>query len=158
MNSLFQYKITHRIEFDDLDAFKVVHNSTYFRFFERGRIEYLRHVGLIPDKEQGFKNIEVAVVENFCSYRKPAQFDDVIAINLRISYIKKSSLQFQYLIEKDSDGVLIAYGYSNLINVSDPHFKATQFEPEYLRAIETFEGDNLGKMTGIPNVKNNINH
>ncbi len=87
MNSLFQYKTTHRIEFDDLDAFKVVHNSTYFRFFERGRIEYLRHVGFIPDKEQESKNIKVVVVENYCSYRKPAQFDDVIAINMRANFI-----------------------------------------------------------------------
>ncbi len=29
---------------------------------------------------------------------------------------------------------------------------------EFLRAIETFEGDNLDKITGIPNVKNNMNH
>lgn len=153
MLPLFRFKTVMRVSFDDLDAYKVVHNSRYFCYFERGRIEYLRNLGCITAGEEGLKKIDVAVVENYCSYRNPAFFDDLLEIKLRISFIKNTSFQFQYIFERQIDSTLIACGYTNMVRVSFPQVKPIKLTKEFIEAVNKFEGNNLGKMTGIPEVK-----
>ena len=153
MHPLFRFETVLRVTFDDLDAYKVVHNSRYFCYFERGRIEYLRNLGFITTGEEGLKKIDVAVVENFCSYRNPALFDDLLRVGLRISFIKNTSFQFQYIIERQEDSALTACGYTNLVRVSFPQLQPRKLEKEFKDAVQKFEGNNLGKMTGIPGVK-----
>jgi len=148
-NLLFRFKMSLRVSFDDLDAYKVVHNSKYFVYFERARTAYLQNLGLIQDGEKGLDDIDSAVIENYCSYRKPVLFDDIITIYLRVSYLKKSSLQFQYIVTKNNDSVTAALGYTTIVRVLFAQFKPIPFDKRFRDAITAFEGDNLGKMTGI---------
>jgi acyl-CoA thioester hydrolase len=150
MHQLFRFKTDIQVTFDDLDAYKVVHNSKYLIYFERGRTAYLQYLRLIPPGEEGLAKIDSVVIENYCSYLKPALFDDVITIYVRISYLKKSSLQFQYILTKNNDTAVIALGYTTLVRVLFSKFKPISFEVAFRHTIISFEGDNLGKMIGIP--------
>jgi acyl-CoA thioester hydrolase len=143
------------VRFEDVDSFKVVHNSKYFCFFERGRLEYLRNLGFVNDGENSIKNFEVAIVENFCAYHKPALFDDLMKIHLRVPFIKNTSLQYQYLITKGKDRTLLTSGYSNLVYFDREAMKPKRIPNEIKLAIQRHEGANLGQMTGKPG-KNKI--
>ena len=53
-------EVTHRVNFYDTDAMAVVHHANYIRWFEIGRVAYLRRIGItlgalmevrIPDHE-----------------------------------------------------------------------------------------------------------
>lgn len=153
MYPMFRFESIQRVTFDDLDPYNVVNNSRYFTYFERGRVDYLREIGLISGSAGDLEKIDVAVVENYCSYRSPAYFDNVLNVYLRISYIKRTSLQFQYIINRNEDKKLIALGYTNLVRVHFPELKPRSFDNDFKEKVRNYEKGNLGKMTGIPDVK-----
>ena len=41
--------VEHRVNFYDTDAMNVVHHANYIRWFEIGRVEYLRSLGITLD-------------------------------------------------------------------------------------------------------------
>ncbi len=153
MSQLFKLKTDLRVFFEDVDAYQVVHNAKFFCFFERGRLEYLRHLGFVDEGPDCLRNLEVVIAENYCSYKKPAILDDILTVCLRISFMKRSSFQFQYIIIRKNSKELIACGYTTLVCVDRKTLKPTGIKPGVKNAVEKFEGDDLGKNTGIPEIK-----
>ncbi len=153
MENLFKHKTEIKVQFEDIDAFKVVNNCKYFNFFERARIDYIRTAGTVNNGEDSIENYECAVVENYCSYKKPAVFDDDLTILIRMSFVKRTSLQFQYIIKRYRDNAVIATGYSNLVWVSLKEKKTKVFPPALKKAVIDFEADSLGTMTGMPDLR-----
>ena len=39
-------RVTHKVNFYDTDAMAVVHHANYIRWFEIGRVEFLREAGI----------------------------------------------------------------------------------------------------------------
>lgn len=152
MLNLFRFKAVQRVAFEDIDYYKVVNNSKYFFYFERARVEYLRKLDFISTRDKGLDKFDVAVVENYCSYRKPAYFDDLLDIHTRISYLKSSSLQFQYIIVRSGDGEKISCGYTNLVRVAFPSLKPRPLDGSFVEKVTEFENENLGKSPGIPDI------
>lgn len=150
MHPLFKTKTDIRVAFEDVDAFQVVHNAKYFCFFERGRLEYLRQLGFVNDGPASLSNFEVVIVEHGCVYRKPAVFDDLISVNLRISTMRNSSFQFQYAITRNPDNAILTLGFTNLVYIDRETLKPRPINPDVKEAILKYEGDNLGKNPGIP--------
>jgi len=150
MYPFFKFKTPIRVTFEDVDSFRVVHNSKYFCYFERGRLEYFRNLGFAGEGENSHKNFEVAIVENYCSYRKAALFDDLLDIHLRVSFMRNSSFQFQYLVTREGGRILLAAGYSNMVYFNREKLKPRAIPPAIKEGIIRFEGEHLGKMTGIP--------
>ncbi|MFC1492900.1 acyl-CoA thioesterase [candidate division KSB1 bacterium] len=152
MIELFKFRIEMRIPFEDVDLFRLLHNAKYFSYFEKCRFEYLRNLGLIYG-EESLPNVECAVVEHFCSYKKPARYDDVIEFLVRVSYIRRSSLQFQYILRRKGDEQVLTTGYTNLVWVNFETGKPKTIPPHIKDPVVEFEGDNLNKMPGNPVVK-----
>lgn len=150
MHPYFKVNTDIRIAFEDVDAFQVVHNAKYFCFFERGRLEYLRELGFVNDGPESLSNFEVVIVEHGCVYKKPAVFDDLISVNLRISMMKKSSFQFQYVITRKPENQILTLGFTNLVYIDRNTLKPCPIKPEVKEAVTIFEGENLGKNPGIP--------
>ena len=46
MESVMEVKAYHRVNFYDTDAMGVVHHANYIRWFEIGRVEFLRALGI----------------------------------------------------------------------------------------------------------------
>jgi acyl-CoA thioester hydrolase len=87
----------------------VVYYANYLRWFERGRSELLRELGL-PYKrieEQGF---HFPVTEASCRYLNSARYDDMILIQTQLIAIGRASLNFRYTILKEIDDALLAVG------------------------------------------------
>src|ERR671922_679720 len=94
---------SYRVIYGDTDQMGVVYYANYLRWFERGRSELLRQLGL-PYKsieEQGF---HFPVTEVSCRYLSSARYDDLILIQTQLTAIKRASLNFSYTILKDIDG------------------------------------------------------
>lgn len=100
---------SYRVIYGDTDQMGVVYYANYLRWFERGRSELLRQLGL-PYKsieEQGF---HFPVTEVSCRYLSSARYDDLILIQTQLTAIKRASLNFSYTILKDIDGSRLAVG------------------------------------------------
>ncbi|MBU2548096.1 MAG: acyl-CoA thioesterase [Proteobacteria bacterium] len=102
----------YRVLYGDVDAMDVVYYGNYLRFFERGRAEFMRDLGMTYKQveEQGFI---LPVTEAHCHYHLSARYDDLILIETRIGQVKRASMRFEYQIFQDEDGRKpLAEGYT----------------------------------------------
>ena len=100
---------TYRVIYGDTDQMGVVYYANYLRWFERGRSEFLRQIGL------PYANIEAAgfhfpVAEVTCRYAQSARYDDVIEIATTLVEFSRVSLLFEYKICRQADQLVLATG------------------------------------------------
>ena len=87
-----------RVIYGDTDQMGVVYYANYLRFMEAGRNEFIRAHGLrYRDFEERF-GLRLPVAEAKVSYRMPARYDDVVAIETSLAELKRASVRFEYRI------------------------------------------------------------
>lgn len=99
----------YRVIYGDTDQMGVVYYANYLRWFESGRSEFLREVGVpyTSIEQQGW---HFPVVQVSCRYIQSARYDDVIQIETVLAELGRATLKFVYRITRESDGALLARG------------------------------------------------
>ena len=100
-----------RVIYGDTDKMGYAYHANYFRWFEIGRTELLRSLGL-SYKAIEEKGIFLPVAEAHCNYVVPITYDDTLIVETRIDEGVKGSLKFDYRLFRDPDNLLIADGYT----------------------------------------------
>jgi acyl-CoA thioester hydrolase len=85
------HTIELRVRFGDTDAAGIVYYANYLRYFEAGRAEFMRSVGM-PYGEVVKDGYILPVVETWCRYRAPAVYDDLIEVVTWLHEHKHASL------------------------------------------------------------------
>jgi acyl-CoA thioester hydrolase len=99
----------YRVIYGDCDSMGIVYYANYLRFFEIGRTELLRELGLTY-REVESRGFFLPVTETFLKYIKPAKYDDLLKIETVAGIVKKASSRFDYVIYRGPD--IIAKGYT----------------------------------------------
>jgi acyl-CoA thioester hydrolase len=92
-----------RVRYAETDQMGVVYYANYFVWFEIGRVEVLRSVGLSYDLMEKDHKLILPVVDASCRYKSPAKYDDEILIETRPALLRSSVLKFAYRIFRDAD-------------------------------------------------------
>lgn len=87
----------------------VVHHANYFIWFEIGRVEKIRSMGL-DYRSMEAAGLMIAVVEARARYKAPARYDDELVVRTGLSGLRGSILRFSYVIERERDGVVLCTG------------------------------------------------
>lgn len=103
------HRMEIRVRYGDTDAMGIVYYANYLRWFEMGRTEMMRHLG-IAYKEIEEQGVYLPVSEAFCKYHRPAKYDDVLIVETRIDFLKKVSMQFSYRIFRAEDNAELVSG------------------------------------------------
>src|SRR3989344_9200353 len=120
-----------RVYYADTDHGGVVYYSNYLKWFEVGRTEILRQLGLnYADFEK--HGLIAPVVEVKCNYKGPAVYDDLIIIKTTINGIGNSSIRFNYEIINKRSSKLLAEGYTVNVFADKKTMKSAKI-PESLR-------------------------
>ena len=98
-----------RVIYGDTDKMGIVYYANYLRWFERGRCEFLRQLG-VPYGDIEARGIHFPVVEASCRYVKPAHYDDVVLIETRLDSLSRRTLIFSYRILREGEDVALATG------------------------------------------------
>lgn len=98
-----------RVIYRDTDQMGVVYYGNYYAWFEVGRNEYIRSLGL-NYKDLEDRGIMLPVVESRCEYKTPAKYDDMVIIRTGISKITVARIEFVYEVIRERDGRLLARG------------------------------------------------
>ena len=89
--------VEHRVNFYDTDAMEVVHHANYIRWFEIGRVAYLRRIGImlgaLMDAGYVFPIIKVGA-----EFHAPGHFDDTLRIETTATALTKAKMAFTYRI------------------------------------------------------------
>ena len=88
------FSLNIRVYYEDTDFGGVVYYANYLKFMERARTEYLRSLGF--DQSELFVNHRRQFVVRSASveFVSPARFDDVLAVDAKISNVRRASLEF----------------------------------------------------------------
>ena len=129
------HKVEHRVIYGDTDAGQVVYYANYFRWFESGRRELMRHLR-INHLDLDKMGIITPVVESYCNYFHPARYDDVVVIETRISDVKEKSIKFDYNIFRKKDRKLLAAGHTINVFVNKKKMKSMKIPFDLRRKIK----------------------
>ena len=108
---MLDHQTTIRVIYGDTDNMGQAYYGNYFRWFEIGRNEIFRSLGL-NYKSVEERGIYLPVAEAHCKYCAAAQYDDVLVIETRLDTQIKGAVKFEYKIFRESDHTLIATGYT----------------------------------------------
>lgn len=111
MKSAGQGAVSIRVIYADTDAMGVVYHMNYIRWFEIGRTELMRDMGVIY-AELEKQDYHLPVTELYCHYNSPARYDQVVRVETRISYMRRASIKFEYEIWDQSRDKLLVEGFS----------------------------------------------
>jgi acyl-CoA thioester hydrolase len=100
------FTTTYRVIYGDVDSMKVAYYANYLRWFEIGRTELIRNLGL-PYAEMEDMGYLLPVSEAYLKYAKSARYDEVILINTGVHYVKKVSMRFDYRILNQGNELLV---------------------------------------------------
>ncbi len=99
---------TIRVLFADTDAMGIAYYGNYLRWFETGRAELMRKMGLAYRELTGI-GVHLPVTEMSIRYLSPARYDDLLAVRAEVRNVSRASIVFGYRIEKEG-GTLLADG------------------------------------------------
>jgi len=105
-----------RIRYSETDQMGFVYYGNYAQFFEIGRVELLREVGI------SYKSLEdrgylLPVKELHINYHHAAKYDDEISIHTEVREIPSNRIQFFYKIELE--GKLLVDGSATLFFMNE---------------------------------------
>ena len=121
------------IRWGDMDAMNHVNNTTYFRYLETCRIDWMRSIGCQPDP-QGEGPV---IVNAFCNFYRQLEYPGDVLIKMYASDPSRSTFEtWATMARTDQPEVIYAAGGATSIWVNFPAQKAKTL-PDWLRAIVT---------------------
>ena len=128
-----------RVRYAETDQMGIVYYANYLVWFELGRVELLRSLGLAYSQLEKDHKLILPVVEANCRYRAPARYDDEILIETRPALVRGSVLKFAYRILRDDaetkERKLLAEGETVHV-VCDEHLKRMHLPEQYTVALK----------------------
>ncbi|HMF53969.1 MAG TPA: thioesterase family protein, partial [Edaphobacter sp.] len=88
----------------------VVYHANYLVWFEVGRVEFIRQLGLDYKSMEREEGCGIAVVNVSVRYKAPARYDDELVIQTQLLAARGPVIRFGYRIIKAADGVLLCEG------------------------------------------------
>jgi acyl-CoA thioester hydrolase len=99
-----------RVRYAETDQMGVVYHSNYLIWFEVGRVEFIRQMGLDYKRMEEEDGCGISVVDVHARYRVPARYDDELVIETRLLAARRAVIKFGYRILRVADGVLLCEG------------------------------------------------
>ena len=120
------------MRFADTDAMGVTHHANYLAFFEIGRVDAMRQIG-VEYASVVRRGLHLVVVDATVRYRQPSFFDDLLLVDTHATDVGGVRFSFVYEVRRDKDGVLVASGQTVHACVDAQTLRPTRL-PDWLRA------------------------
>ena len=124
------HQFTVRVRYAETDQMGVVYHGNYAQYFEMGRVEWLRNLG-ISYKWMEENGIMLPVVSLTINYKKPARYDDELTVKTIFKNQTSVKIEFDYEIYNDKQELLTT-GNSILVFVDMKSGRPT-LPPDYVR-------------------------
>ncbi len=105
------HRTEYRVIYGDTDNMGVAYHANYLRWFEIGRAELFRFLGMT------YKSIEekgyfLPVSEAYCKYVDSARYDDLIVIETTVDNSLRAGMKFNYRILRKDDETELVQGFT----------------------------------------------
>jgi acyl-CoA thioester hydrolase len=110
MGSIEHHDATVRVRYAETDQMGVVYHANFLIWFEVGRVELMRAIGIEYKRMEREDDCHIVVAEASCRYHHPARYDELLRVRTRIAESRNRTIKFAYEVLRDSDGQLLATG------------------------------------------------
>lgn len=98
-----------RVRYAETDQMGVVYHANYLVWFEVGRVEFIRQMGMeyaAMEREGAL----IAVVEATARYKAPARYDEELAVRTYLAGLRSGIVRFRYAVVRVEDEVVLCEG------------------------------------------------
>jgi acyl-CoA thioester hydrolase len=128
-----------RVRYAETDQMGIVYYANYLVWFEIGRVELLRSIGLAYSQMEAEHRCILPVVECSIRYKAPARYDDEILIETRPTLLRQSVIKFGYrILRRNANGIeptLLAEGETVHV-VCDENLQKTPMPEKHAAGIK----------------------
>jgi len=134
---LFPSIYEHKVQWGEMDAFQHVNNTTYFRYFESGRIQYMHDTGYMAMmKTTGCGPI---LADVYCKFKMPVEFPDNLLVATKISDLKETEFTMQHLVYSISKQCIAAEGHGKIVHYNYKLKLRSHLPSELVSTIKTLQ-------------------
>lgn len=88
-----------RVHYKDTDQMRVAHHANYVSWFEVGRTEMMRDMGIAYSKMEDL-GLLLPVLDMNVTYAKPARYDNCVGIYTKLTKSTAIRLEFEYEVRR----------------------------------------------------------
>jgi acyl-CoA thioester hydrolase len=127
------YEMRMPVRWGDMDAMGHLNNTSYFRYMETIRIDWMNSLGQAP----GPQGEGIIIVNAFCNFYKQLEYPGEVLLRMYASDPGRSTFETWVTMERgDVPGVVHAAGGATTVWVDFPKQKSMPL-PDWLRAVVT---------------------
>ncbi|CAM1340759.1 acyl-CoA thioesterase [Tenacibaculum amylolyticum] len=126
---LIKHNSTVRVRYAETDQMGVMYHGNYAQYFEIGRTEWLRSLG-VTYKYMEKTGIILPVISLNCNFKKSAYYDDDLSITTILKKRPSVKIEFEYEIHNQHNE-LICTGNTTLAFLNQKTMRPTRC-PEYI--------------------------
>jgi acyl-CoA thioester hydrolase len=93
-----------RVRYAETDQMGVVYHANYLVWFEVGRVDFIRDMGLDYKAMEKEDNAMIAVIEASARYKAPARYDDEILVRTSLAGVRGTIVRFRYAVLRAASG------------------------------------------------------
>lgn len=126
---------TKKVNFYDTDAMAVVHHANYIRWFEIGRVEFLRQAGITLTELMNDGYV-FPITQVSAKYVSSGFFDDELIIETIPVALTKVKMEFNYRVLRKKDNTLLVTGFTQNVFTSRETGKITKLPQSYYEKLQ----------------------
>ena len=130
--------IVQPVVWGEMDAYRHVNNTVYFRYFENARVEYMRRLGW-PEYEQA-TGIGPILAASQARFRRALAYPDTIAIGTRLDRIETDRFHLMHRIVSEQLGEVATEGKGTVVAYHYGEGRKVPLPAELLERIRALEG------------------
>jgi acyl-CoA thioester hydrolase len=126
-----------RVRYADTDQMHFVYNGKYLEYFEIGRTEMLREIGLAYSviEKQGY---QLPVLEANVKFISPAFYDDILIIESFMNVYPLFKIHIDYRINRKENNALVAEGYTEHVFIKEDSKKPIRPPLFFVEIVQPF--------------------
>lgn len=106
------------VQWGEMDYFRHVNNTAFFRYFESARIAYLERIGFREEFAEG--GMGPILASTHARFRRPLTYPDAVRVGARTTEVGEDRFTMEYrlvsesqrAVAADGGGVLVSFDYA----------------------------------------------
>jgi acyl-CoA thioester hydrolase len=132
----FRFAYRTRVGFDETDAQGIVYYGRYMPYFDRARVEYLRHLDLLGAPAGA---PEFVMRAQHVEYLAPARFDDELEVFARVRRIGRTSIIWSFQAVNVASAEHLVSAEQTLVYVDEESRRPVRVSDRLRAAVSSFE-------------------
>lgn len=103
---MYSFKTQIRVRYGETDKMGFLYYGNYAQYFEVGRVETMRSIGLVYAELEDIHGILLPVANYETKYVRPAYYDELLTITTYITELPETFMKFKTEIHNEKEELL----------------------------------------------------